>query len=308
MRDKVFSNPLNVTNDHTETKGSGTTEVGENDSKSKWSEAASKEEGDNKSAVLNGETVSIVSTSASTSSEYSELFICPEVAVSKAPRKVDVPTVMRLGETEEDNENQVAKMAQLSEAEKLKLMTNACKTILTCIGEDPSREGLLRTPQRWAKALLFLTHGYEKNLHDVTNEAVFEENHNEMVLVRDIDIHSLCEHHMLPFTGRVHVAYIPNGKIVGLSKIARIAEVFARRLQVQERLTSQIADAIVEAVNPLGVGVVIECTHFCMVMRGVQKSGASTVTSCVRGCFESNPKTRAEFFSIINRSSSFRMF
>lgn len=193
----------------------------------------------------------------------------------------------------------------INEEQKLKKMTEACQTILTCIGEDPTREGLLKTPERWAKALLFFTNGYEKNLADVTNDAVFEENHKEMVLVRDIDIHSLCEHHMVPFTGRVHVAYIPNGKIIGLSKIARISEMYARRLQVQERLTKQIADAIVEAVNPLGVAVVIESSHFCMVMRGVQKVGASTVTSCVRGCFEKDPKTRAEFFSIINRSGRF---
>lgn len=188
-----------------------------------------------------------------------------------------------------------------TEDEKMKLMTGACKTILECMGEEPSREGLLKTPERWAKALMFLTKGYCQTVKDVTNEAIFSEQHREMVVVRDIDIHSLCEHHMLPFTGKVHIGYIPNGKIIGLSKLARIAEVFARRLQVQERLTSEIADAIVEAINPLGVGVVIECSHFCMVMRGVQKSGASTITSGMRGCFKKNPKTRAEFFSIINK-------
>lgn len=182
-------------------------------------------------------------------------------------------------------------------------MTAACTTILSCIGEDPDREGLLCTPERWAKALLFMTQGYEKDIGKVLNNAVFSENHREMVLVRDIDVHSLCEHHMLPFTGRVHLGYIPNGKILGLSKIARIADVYARRLQVQERLTHQIADAIVEAVHPLGVAVVVECSHFCMVMRGVQKTGSSTVTSSVRGCFESCAKTRAEFFSIINRGA-----
>jgi GTP cyclohydrolase I len=190
--------------------------------------------------------------------------------------------------------------------EKLKTMASACKTILECIGEDPAREGLIKTPERWAKALLFMCKGYHQTAQQVTNDAVFAENHDEMVVVRNIDIHSLCEHHMVPFTGRVHIGYIPNGKIIGLSKLARIAEIFARRLQVQERLTRQIADAIVEAVEPLGVAVVVECTHFCMVMRGVQKTGAITTTSSVRGCFESNPKTRAEFFSII-QGNGFKM-
>ena len=185
------------------------------------------------------------------------------------------------------------------EKKKLSKMTDACTTILECIGEDPSREGLVKTPERWAKALLFMCSGYQMDLFEVTNGAVFQENHDEMVVVRNIDIHSLCEHHMVPFTGRVHIGYIPNGKILGLSKLARISEMFARRLQVQERLTRQIADAIVEIVEPLGVAVVVECTHFCMVMRGVQKTAAITTTSSVRGCFESNPKTRAEFFSII---------
>jgi GTP cyclohydrolase IA len=186
------------------------------------------------------------------------------------------------------------------EDSKVRVMASACKTILECIGEDPYREGLVKTPERWAKALLFMCSGYSKTPEEVTNGAVFAENHNEMVVVRNIDIHSLCEHHMVPFTGRVHIGYIPNGKILGLSKLARIAELYARRLQVQERLTRQIADAIVETVTPLGVAVVVECTHLCMVLRGVQKTGAMTTTSSVRGCFESNPKTRAEFFSIIH--------
>lgn len=192
------------------------------------------------------------------------------------------------------------KDAKDEEANKLATMSAACKTILQCIGEDPEREGLLKTPDRWAKALLFMCHGYHLTPADVTNGAVFSENHDEMVVVRNIDIHSLCEHHMVPFTGRVHIGYIPNGQILGLSKLARIAELYARRLQVQERLTRQIADAVVETIAPLGVAVVIECTHFCMVMRGVQKVGAVTTTSSVRGCFETNPKTRAEFFSILH--------
>jgi len=191
----------------------------------------------------------------------------------------------------------------MSDEERLEAMKGACKTILNCIGEDPNREGLFKTPKRWAEALLFLTKGYTQTVEDVTNDAVFEEGMGaaeDMVVVRDIDIHSLCEHHMVPFTGKVHVGYIPKKKVLGISKIARIAEVFSRRLQVQERLTREIAGSIMQAIDPLGVAVVVECSHMCMVMRGVQKVGSNTVTSSVLGCFQTDSKTRAEFFSIVN--------
>ncbi|MHC5737725.1 GTP cyclohydrolase I FolE [Nostoc sp.] len=184
-------------------------------------------------------------------------------------------------------------------------MMQAVRTLLIGLGEDPDREGLKDTPKRVMKALQFLTKGYHESLDELLNGAVFTENANEMVLVRDIDIFSSCEHHILPIIGRAHVAYIPNGKVIGLSKIARICEMYARRLQVQERLTVQIADALQGLLKPQGVAVVIEATHMCMVMRGVQKPGSWTVTSAMRGVFAKDVRTREEFMNLIRHNSNF---
>jgi GTP cyclohydrolase IA len=185
-------------------------------------------------------------------------------------------------------------------------MMQAVRTLLIGLGEDPDREGLIDTPKRVVKALQFLTKGYDESLEELLNGAVFTEDANEMVLVRDIDIFSSCEHHILPIIGRVHIAYIPNGKVIGLSKLARICEMYARRLQVQERLTLQIADALQGLLKPKGVAVVVEATHMCMVMRGVQKPGSWTVTSAMRGVFAEDGRTREEFMNLIRHSPNFR--
>ena len=170
--------------------------------------------------------------------------------------------------------------------------------LITRLGEDPNREGLLKTPERTEQAMTFLTKGYQEDADKILRGALFEVDYDEMVIVRDIEVFSLCEHHMLPFFGKVHVAYIPKGKVIGLSKIPRLVEVFARRLQVQERLTRQIADAIQDAIDPQGVGVVIEARHLCMMMRGVEKQHSSTVTSAMVGVFHQQ-NTRAEFLSLV---------
>lgn len=177
------------------------------------------------------------------------------------------------------------------------------KNILTLLGEDAQREGLIKTPNRVAKALLYTTHGYSINPIEIIQSAIFNEDHNQMVIVKDIELYSMCEHHMLPFFGKAHVAYIPNGKITGLSKIARVVDAFARRLQVQERLTVQIRDCVEQALKPLGVAVVIEAKHMCMMMRGVQKQNSVTTTSAFTGEFEKQA-TREEFVKLISANLS----
>ena len=173
------------------------------------------------------------------------------------------------------------------------------RQILKDLGENPDREGLLKTPERVAKAMKFLTNGYEINPDDIVKQAIFHEEYSEMVLVKDIEIYSLCEHHVLPFFGKAHIAYIPNGKIVGLSKIPRVVDSYSRRLQVQERLTIEIRDCLQRTLNPKGVAVVLECSHMCMQMRGVQKQNSATTTSAFTGLFLNNDSTRKEFINLI---------
>ncbi len=179
-------------------------------------------------------------------------------------------------------------------------LEEAISKVIELLGEDITREGLVKTPSRVAKSLKFLTQGYELDPTEILGEALFTTTNDEMVLVRDIEFYSMCEHHILPIIGRVHVAYIPDGKVVGLSKIPRIVNVFARRLQIQEQMTEQIADAIREAINPKGVAVVVHARHMCMEMRGVQKINSTTVSSALRGLFKSDERTRSEFYNLIN--------
>ena len=187
-------------------------------------------------------------------------------------------------------------MSSMTDPELQELIRN----LLIGLGEDPARQGLLRTPERVTRAFRWLTSGYRMTLEQVVGNGVFEEPHEEMIMVRDIELYSLCEHHLLPFYGRAHVAYIPDGRLIGLSKMPRIVEVFARRLQIQERLTDQIADAVMEVLRPQGVGVVIDAAHLCMMMRGVEKQNSRTVTSAVRGIFRTDPKTRTEFLQLVH--------
>ncbi|MEO5720628.1 MAG: GTP cyclohydrolase I FolE [Chthoniobacterales bacterium] len=178
-------------------------------------------------------------------------------------------------------------------------MTGAFHEILEAIGEDPQRQGLLKTPGRAARAFEFITQGYRQSVEEIVNEAIFDSDASEIVLVKDIELYSMCEHHLLPFIGKAHVAYIPNGKVIGLSKVARIVDVFARRLQIQEQLTTQVADAIMETLHPDGVAVVIEAKHLCMMMRGVEKQNSVMTTSCLLGSFKEDARTRSEFLSLL---------
>ena len=187
-----------------------------------------------------------------------------------------------------------------------KFVREAVEAMLAEIGEDPAREGLVRTPQRVAKAMQFLTSGYEMDLESVVNDAIFTVDYSEMVIVKDIDFYSLCEHHLLPFFGKCHVAYLPRGRVIGLSKIPRIVEMFSRRLQVQERLTNQIAETLLEVLNPLGVGVVMEGTHLCMLMRGVEKQNSFAVTSAMLGGFRDDARTRMEFLELLKLRGGMR--
>ena len=192
---------------------------------------------------------------------------------------------------------------EIYNTEKLEQISNGYKTIIENLGEDTNREGILKTPERAAKAMQFLTQGYDLNPLEILRSAMFTEDHKQMIVVKDIEVYSMCEHHMLPFFGKAHVAYIPNGQIVGLSKIPRVIDAFARRMQVQERLTDEIKNCIQEALNPLGVAVVIEAQHMCMQMRGVQKQNSFTTTSSFTGAFE-NDITRREFISLISNKLS----
>ena len=186
-----------------------------------------------------------------------------------------------------------------------KLFEDSVKNMLKIVGEDPNREGLIKTPERVFKAFVFMTKGYKQDPKEILNEALFESSNDEMVLIKDIEFYSMCEHHLLPIIGRAHVAYIPDGKVVGLSKIPRMVEVFARRLQIQEQLTEQIADAIIQTIQPKGVGVVIQARHMCMEMRGVEKVNSTTTSSALRGMFRET-KTRSEFLDFINSPTSIR--
>jgi len=198
-----------------------------------------------------------------------------------------------------DIEERLTRESNRLQGKDLERVADAYRELLQAIGEDTDREGLQRTPDRAARALEFLTQGYRQNLDEIINGAIFESSASEIILVKDIELYSLCEHHLLPFIGRAHVAYLPNGKVIGLSKVARIVDVFARRLQIQENLTTQIAESLMRCLEPSGVAVVVEAKHLCMMMRGVEKQNSVMKTSCLLGTFKEDARTRSEFLSLL---------
>ncbi len=206
---------------------------------------------------------------------------------------------MRDGDSDLENSERLTRKPNRMEGSRLDALTNSFQAVLEAIGEDPQRQGLLKTPARAARSFEFITQGYRQSVAEIVNEAIFDSDASEIVLVKDIELYSMCEHHLLPFIGKAHVAYIPNGKVIGLSKIARIVDVFARRLQIQEQLTTQVADAIMGTLHPDGVAVVIEAKHLCMMMRGVEKQNSTMTTSCLLGSFKDDARTRAEFLSLL---------
>src|SRR3954466_10107144 len=211
------------------------------------------------------------------------------------PRTTDT----RNGETElQAAERRIANIRPCAAA-KLAGMEQSFRSLLESIGEDPERQGLLRTPHRAARAFDFLTAGYRQSVEEIVNDAIFDSEASEIILVKDIELYSMCEHHLLPFIGRAHVAYIPNGKVIGLSKVARIVDVFARRLQIQENLTTQIAESLMNCLEPNGVAVVVEAKHLCMMMRGVEKQNSIMKTSCLLGAFKEDARTRSEFLALL---------
>lgn len=208
---------------------------------------------------------------------------------------------MRDGESDFEIEERLTRKVNRLDEARLDRLTKSFHEILEAVGEDAQRQGLLKTPARAARAFEFLTQGYRQSVAEIVNEAIFDSDASEIVLVKDIELYSMCEHHLLPFIGKAHVAYIPNGKVIGLSKVARIVDLFARRLQIQEQLTVQVADAIMETLHPNGVAVVIEAKHLCMMMRGVEKQNSVMTTSCLLGSFKEDARTRSEFLSLLKR-------
>ena len=206
---------------------------------------------------------------------------------------------MRDGDSELEIDERFSRETSRLDEEQLDALSGSFQQILEAIGEDASRQGLRKTPDRAARAFEFLTQGYRQRVEDIVNGAIFDSDASEIILVKDIELYSMCEHHLLPFIGRAHVAYIPNGKVIGLSKVARIVDAFARRLQIQENLTTQIADPLMETLRPNGVAVVIDAKHLCMMMRGVEKQNSVMKTSCLLGAFKDDARTRSEFLSLL---------